>query len=71
MSADNFVVIRKFPDGYRWASLGASQWWHTDKPYPDEVFRSKAFPTEEAAMDNAEDVLPYIEYGFEADRKPE
>lgn len=69
MSADNFVVVRKFKDGYRWGNFSASVWWNKEEPYPDDMFNSPPFPTAGEAMQNAVDSLMVIEYGFEVDRQ--
>jgi len=71
MSADNFVVVRKFEDGYYWGNFSASYWWQDNMGvYPDEDFTDGPFPTEEAAEDDADQKLGIIEYGFEKDNKP-
>lgn len=63
MSADNFVVIRKFPDGWKWAIGFAS--FDYGEGLPDELFQSKAFEDAEQAYKDAEKECDYLEYGIE------
>lgn len=61
MSADNYVVVKKFRDGWRWGCFFAS-----DDPQekPGERFRGGPFPTAlEAEADAIEDLV-VIEYGI-------
>jgi hypothetical protein len=62
MSADNFVEIRKFKDGWRWA-VG---WDSSDGtgPIPLDRFQYGPFETDDAAEENAEEILGFIEYGI-------
>lgn len=65
MSADNFVVIRKFGEAdYRWGSFSASVVYDY---YKDADFTSESFKTYEDAEDNAWDELSIIEYGVSSD----
>lgn len=63
MSADNFVVIRKFPEGWKWAMGFASS--DDSERMPDERFTSKAFDDVEEAYKDAEEDCGYIEYGID------
>jgi len=61
MSADNFVVVKKFGKGdFRWAMGFAS----TRGEFPLE-FHSGSFKTPQAAAKNARKKLHIIEYGIE------
>ncbi|MEN6291212.1 MAG: hypothetical protein ABFD07_04235 [Methanobacterium sp.] len=61
MSADNYVVVKRFGKGdFRWA-MGFES---TRDEYPLE-FRSESFKTPKEAADNARDELMIIEYGIE------
>lgn len=61
MSADNFVVVKKFGKGdFRWAMGFMS----TRDEYPLE-FDSGSFKTPIEAANNAQKVLGIIEYGIE------
>jgi hypothetical protein len=64
MSADNFVIVRKFADGWRWA-MGMASW---DDGIPDERFTSKTFDNPWDASDDAEKEIQVIEYGVEIER---
>lgn len=59
MSADNYVVVRLFPDGWRWAEGVASQ------RVPDEhlKYKSRPFRSSIQAEINARKELEVIEYG--------
>uniref|UniRef100_A0A6M3M1P1 Uncharacterized protein n=1 Tax=viral metagenome TaxID=1070528 RepID=A0A6M3M1P1_9ZZZZ len=63
MSADNYVIVRKFGKGdFRWAMYFASD----DEPdMSDKNFRHGPFKTPREAANNAEDKLCIIEYGIE------
>ena len=65
MSSDSFVVVRQFPDGWRWADGCASTDWFT---LSDDRFRSEAFTDPWDAKAAAESDLPLIEYGVEIER---
>lgn len=68
MSADNFIHIRKFDDGFYYANLSASQYW--DDGEWDNIELSKEFylygpfRTFDEAFDNAEEEFAIIEYGI-------
>lgn len=64
MSADNYVMVRKFQGGWMWAMGFASD----DENYfgdslCDSDFRHGPFPTEVDARINAEAEVGLIEYG--------
>ena len=62
MSADNYVVVKRFGKGdFRWAMGCAS----ADEGPEDEDFRSGSFKTPKEAADNAYKVLEIIEYGIQ------
>jgi len=65
MSADNFVIVRKFNDGWRWAMGFASD---EDVPLPDTAFRHGPFASEFDAQDDAEKKCAVIEYGIKIER---
>lgn len=68
MSADNYVEVDQFEDGWRWAMGFASN----ELDYlPDDEFKYGPFPSCEAAMWNAEKSCHVIEYGIQLRRKPE
>jgi len=70
MSADNFVVVRQFKDGWYYADLSASYWWENHEVYPDSAFNSGPYATENEAADAALSD-GYVEYGLESDNKLE
>ena len=70
MSADNFIVVRQFKDGWYYADLSASHWWTMKEVYPDSVFAQGPFLTEEDAIEAALE-SGFVEYGVEPDNKPE
>jgi hypothetical protein len=62
MSADNFVVVRRFGKyDYRWGNFSASAVYEW---YKDSQFQHGPFSTEEDAIRDAETALCIIEYGF-------
>ncbi len=67
MSADNFVVVRKFDDGWYWAMGFATNYVENDKPFeaiePDQ-FVNGPFGTAEEAEEHASKDLGIIEYGI-------
>jgi hypothetical protein len=64
MSADNFVLVRKFADGWRWAMGSAS----CDDELQDSEFKSKTFDDPWDASEDAEQEIGFIEYGVEIER---
>ena len=64
MSADNYVIVRRFRDGWRWAMGFASD----DVTLPDEAFRHGPFDSEFDAQDDAQEKCQVIEYGIEIER---
>jgi hypothetical protein len=69
MSADNFAVIRQFPDGWRWGSFSMSgeSDIHLDK-LPVKRYVNGPFDTEDVCYDAIEkksDDGYIIEYGVE------
>jgi hypothetical protein len=64
MSADNFVIVRQFSDGWRWAMGAAS----CDEDIPDERFVSHTFDNPWDASDDAANNCEIIEYGVEIER---
>lgn len=74
MSADNFVVVRQFPDGFRWASFSFSGYSDADiETLPDEEFYSGPFISEETCLQELEKMEEsgfYIEYGIDVCEKP-
>lgn len=64
MSADNYVIVRRFSDGWRWAMGFASD----DIPLPDSAFRNGPFGSEFDAQDDAEAKCLVIEYGIKIER---
>lgn len=72
MSADNYVMVRQFRDGWRWAMGFASD---DESEFGDSLcdadFRNGPFPTEVDARINAESEVGLIEYGvMRWDAKP-
>lgn len=65
MSADNYVIVRLFSDGWRWAIGFASD---DDIPLPDSAFRNGPFRSGFDAQDDAEEKCPVIEYGINIER---
>ena len=69
MSADNFVIIRKFPDGWRWGSFSMSG--ESDIPLdklPIKRYVNGPFPSEDecyTAIEKKEDEGYIIEYGID------
>lgn len=65
MSADNYVMVREFRDGWRWAIGFASD--DRDRmgdSLTDSDFRNGPFPTAVDAQINAESDVGLIEYGI-------
>lgn len=65
MSADNYIVVRKFGENdFRWGMFFAS-----DDPQRKtrKHFKHGPFKTQEAAARNAEKEVDYIEYGITFD----
>jgi hypothetical protein len=63
MSADNYVVVKRFGDkDYRWAMGFAS-----DEGYQELKF-GVSFKTPQEAAENAQEELEYIEYGISFDK---
>lgn len=61
MSADNYVVVRKFGKlDYRWAMFFMSD---DEVDYGNKHFKSKSFKTPKEAEENAYQELGVIEYG--------
>ena len=65
MSADNLVVVKMFPDGWRWAEVRG------DVPVIDDDFINGPFGTCFDAQDDARDKIEVIEYGVEILRPAE
>ncbi len=63
MSADNYVIVRKFgKNDFRWGMFFASE----DEPdMSDKSFRHGPFKTPRGAAKNAQDELCIIEYGID------
>jgi len=62
MSADNYVIVRKFgKDDFRWAMFFASEY---EPDMSDKTFKHGPFKTPREAANNAEDELHIIEYGI-------
>jgi hypothetical protein len=68
MSADNFVVVRKFKDGYYWAIGFATYCIENnlsfDKGVKPQSFVNGPFNTIEEASNHANKELGIIEYGI-------
>ena len=68
MSADNFVVIRKLHDGYRWGSFSMSYDSETElKDLPKNKFMNGPFESVDKCMEELhklEDNGYVIEYGI-------
>ena len=63
MSADNYVVVRKFGDNdYRWAMFFASD---GDPDMSNYKFRHGPFKSPREAANDAEDKCMIIEYGID------
>ena len=65
MSADNYVVVREFSDGWKWAMGFASDYIER---LPDEEFRHGPFVSELDAKEDAESYCGVIEYGIRTER---
>lgn len=67
MSADNFVVIRRFKDGWRWAMGFATHCVENNLSFDESVrpqsFVNGPFGTAEECADHANKELGVIEYG--------
>jgi hypothetical protein len=63
MSADNYVIVRKFgKSDFRWGEWSASD----NKPdYSNDKFDNGPFKTPLEAANNANMEIPYIEYGIQ------
>ena len=68
MSADNFVVVRKFKDGWYWSMGFATYCVENNLSFEEGVkpqsFVNGPFDTMEEASDNANKELGIIEYGI-------
>ena len=66
MSADNFVQVREFDDGWYWADFGASEHWNDEWEAIDapKKLYTGPFADEEEAADAADKVCHIIEYGI-------
>jgi hypothetical protein len=68
MSADNFVVVRKFEDGWWWAMGFATYCVENNLSFGEGVkprsFVNGPFETAEEAADHAKKELGIIEYGI-------
>jgi hypothetical protein len=68
MSADNFVVVRKFEDGWRWGEGSATYCiennLHFETALSLDLFLNGPFVTLEEASNNANKELGIIEYGI-------
>ena len=63
MSADNYVVVKKFKENdFRWAMFFAS-----DERNDEKAHWRKGFKTPREAAENARDECCVIEYGIEFD----
>ena len=73
MSADNFVVVRKFKDGWRWAMGFATHCAENNLSFEEGVkdrsFVNGPFGTIQEASDHAEKELGIIEYGIIVSKK--
>lgn len=73
MSADNFVVVRKFKDGWRWAMGFATYCVENNLSFAEgvrpESFIHGPFDTIEGASNNANKELGIIEYGIIVENK--
>lgn len=68
MSADNFIHIKEFDDGFYYADLSASQYfdvhnWNNIKVEKNS-YQYGPFKTFDDAFDNAEEEFDIIEYGI-------
>jgi hypothetical protein len=72
MSADNFVVVRKFKDGWYWAMGFATYCFENNLSFDEAVsprsFVNGPFETAEEAADYANKELVVIEYGIFVNR---
>ena len=68
MSADNYVIVRKFADGWRWAEGFASCDEPTDDKFQDNGPFSSPWDAQDAAL---ESVVCGPEYGVEIERPDE
>lgn len=64
MSADNYVVVKEFDDGWRWAMGFASD----DNELLESDFRHGPFESMFDAQANAESECAVIEYGIQIER---
>ena len=62
MSADNFVIVRQFGEGWRWGMGFASDEYPNDR-LPDDQFDKGPFATPDEAVQDAEISCGVIEYG--------
>jgi hypothetical protein len=72
MSADNFVVVRRFEDGWRWAMGFATYCVENNLSFDEAVgprsFVNGPFGTADEAIDHANKELGVIEYGIVVNR---
>ena len=65
MSADNYIKIKRFEGGWRWAmGFASDDREEFGESLTDADFRAGPFETAEAAEENAEAECSVIEYGF-------
>jgi len=64
MSADNFVQVKRFDDGWYW-SMGSASVEYENNILPDDYFKSGPFKTVDDACQDAHDECMIIEYGIE------
>ena len=65
MSADNYVMVRKFRDGWRWGmGFASDDRERFGDSLSDSDFRSDLFPTEVDARIDADEKCGVIEYGI-------
>lgn len=66
MSADNFVHIKEFEDGFYYVDLSASAYWDVQDwnniNVPDKHYQFGPFETYEEAYDDADE--HFVEYGI-------
>ena len=61
MSADNYVIVREYTDGWRWAQFAGDP-----DEEPDSAFkRSEVFENQLLAGRDAKEEIGYIEYGID------
>lgn len=65
MSADNYVQVAKFDDGWRWAmGFASDDLYPDDEILPKSQFQHGPFETSLEACDDAEADCSVIEYGI-------